>query len=243
MFVVQTTLRCTLDQLGRRPIAPTPSAGPGNAPAAAVVQPTQEMVMPSRPNLASTEKRLFRAFWQDGLLDLIAGVITALVGVGALCGALVPMLALPIVGVFAWQWARQRITAPRLGSVVFSPRRRHQLKHGLIAILSLGLVVGGNLVTRVWLPDVHSSLAAWFVPAIPATIVAAMCLSCSVALGLWRFLLYGLLFAAVGLGAAATGLEPWWGLVAGGAAVALSGAVMLAVFLRNYAALSNEVEG
>ncbi|MGD8451905.1 MAG: hypothetical protein PVJ57_08810 [Phycisphaerae bacterium] len=195
------------------------------------------------PNLAATEKRIFRAFWQDGLLDIVAGTTIVLIGVGWSCGVLIPMLAMPIVGIIVWQSARHRITEPRLGSVVFSARRLHQLRHGLIAILSLGLVVGGNLVTRVWLKRTDSPLATWFAPAIPVTILAAMSLSCAAALGLWRFLVYGILFAAVGLALATAEMEPWWGLVAGGAAVAAWGVIMLVTFLREFPRLPSEAEG
>lgn len=198
--------------------------------------------MLATPSLAATERRVFRAYWQDGLLDLITGVVIILVGVGGLCDALVPLLALPIVGVFAWRFARRSITEPRFGSVVFSPRRVHQLRHGLVAILSLGLVVGGNLVTRLWLGRTHTPFAEWFAPAIPATILLAMSLSCAFVLGLWRFVVYALLFGAAGLWVSAVRLEPWWALVAVGAAIALWGAVLLATFLREFPKLSNEVE-
>lgn len=198
--------------------------------------------MARQPSLTLTEKRVFHAFWQDGLLDVVAGATIAGIGLGWLCGVFVPMVALPIVGVFAWQSARRRVTEPRMGSVAFSTQRRHRLVHGLIAIFSLGVVVGGNLVTRVWFGRTHSALAQWFAPAIPVTIVAAMSLSCAAALGLWRFLLYGIILFLVGLGLAGADLEPWWGLIAGGAVIAICGAVMLAAFLRDFPILPSETE-
>ncbi len=193
-------------------------------------------------NFAKAERRVFHAYWQDGLLDLVAGATAMLIGVGWFLDVFVAILGLPIVAVFVWQAVRQRVTEPRLGSVVFSAQRRRDLKHGLVAILSLGLVVGGNLVTRLWLGDSHSALAQWFAPAIPATIVAAMSLSCAVALGLWRFVGYAGFFALAGLIVAAAGLEPWWGLMIGGVAVMICGAVMLSQFIHNFPKLSNGAE-
>lgn len=196
--------------------------------------------MPHAPSLAATEKRVFHASWQDGLLDIIAGITVALIGTGGLLGVLTSTLGLPIVGIIAWHTARRKITQPRLGFVVFSTRRRHDLRHGLVAILSLGVVVGGFLVTRIW--QAHSPFAEWFAPAIPATILATLALSCAAALNLWRFVAYGLIFAAAGLGAAATRIEPWWCLVVGGVAIATWGVFMLIGFLREFPKLSNEVQ-
>jgi len=126
--------------------------------------------------------------------------------------------------------------------VVFSAQRRRDLKHGLVAILSLGLVVGGSLVTWVWSGESHSTFAQWFAPAIPATIVAAMSLSCAAALGLWRFVGYSLLFALAGMIVAVAGVEPWWGLIIGGIAVTMCGTVMLSRFIHNFPKLSDEAE-
>jgi hypothetical protein len=198
--------------------------------------------MLAQPTLVKAERRVFHAYWQDGLLDIVAGVCVILIGAGALLGALVPMLGTSIVGVFVWQAARRAITDPRLGSVVFSERRIRQMRHGLIAIVSLGLVVGGNLVTRIWLKDSPTSFSQWFAPAIPATILAAMSMSCAVALGLWRFVAYGAIFAIAGLGIADATMEPWWGLVAGGTAMALWGAVMLRRFLREFPKLPGDAD-
>ena len=152
------------------------------------------------------------------------------------------MLASPIVATLVWQAVRKRVTEPRLGSVVFSAKRRQDLNHGLVAILSLGLVVGGSLITRVWWGDLHSSFTQWFAPAIPATIVAAMSLSFAAAFALWRFVGYSVFFALAGLIVAAVGLEPWWGLIIGGIAVMICGAVMFSRFIHDFPRLSDELE-
>lgn len=198
--------------------------------------------MPRPPNLTQTERRVFRAYWQDGLLDLAVGTSLALVGAGWLCGLWMAALGVPLVAVLAWRVARRGITEPRLGAVVFSARRRRDLTHGLIAILSLGLVVAGSLIARIWATQADWSFAHWFAPAIPAFIVAAMSLSCSAALGLWRFFVYGVMLAALGLGAAELACEPWWALVAGGGIIAGWGVVLLVSFLRAFPRLSNEVQ-
>lgn len=200
------------------------------------------MTMYREPSLAATEKRVFRGFWQDGLLDIVVGATVFLMGVGALNGLLVLMPGLPIVGVLVWLAARRWITEPRLGTVTFSAQRVRRLRQGLIAILGFGLVVGVSVVIGVWFRSEGSSFAAWFAPAIPATIVATLSLCCALALGLWRYGVYGLIFLGVGVGAASWRVEPWWCLVGGGLVVATWGVFMLVGFLRDFPELSHTPE-
>lgn len=188
------------------------------------------------------EQRLFHAYWDDGLLDLLAGASVALIGASWLADVFVVGLAMPIIAIVLWQALRRQITEPRFGRLTFSDSRQHKLKHGLIAIVSLGLVVGGNLVTRIWLVDSPTPFSTWFAPAIPATIIAAMALSCGVALGLRRFLLYGLLFGFAGLIMALLQAEPWWALVVVGLLIMGCGGVMLARFVRRHPVLDENAE-
>lgn len=190
--------------------------------------------MNMKPNMKRAERRVFRAYWSDGLLDMFVGLSVLTIGLGWWVDLFTPSLAAPVVACFFWRAAHERLVEPRMGSVVFSTRRRHDMLQGLIAIASLGLVVGGNLVTRIWMGKGHSGFAEWFAPAIPATIVAAMALSTAAAFGLWRFVGYGLLFSAVGLTVAAAKSEPWFALIAGGAGVIICGLLMLRTFFHRH---------
>lgn len=185
-------------------------------------------------DLKRAERRIFRSYWSDGLLDMFVGASVLVIGLGWWAGAFVPSLAAPMVAFFLWGTVRKRVTEPRLGSVVFGERRRHDLWYGLVAIASLGLVVGGNLVTRTWMSNGHSGLAEWFAPAIPTTILAAMALSASAALGLWRFAGYGILLGATAIAAAATKGEPWHALIVAGTSITICGVLMLWAFLRHH---------
>jgi len=193
--------------------------------------------MATKQTLAPLERKVFRSFWQDGVIDLLAGMSTILIGIGWLVDLVPLTLGVPILAIITWTGIRRMVTEPRLGHVTFSSKRRRDMVHGWIAVLSLGLVVGGNLVTRTWLGGSHSSASQWFAPAIPAMIVAAMSLSCAAALGLWRFVFYGVIFVASGLAIAELRVEPWWGLVFGGVVVASWGGVLLLRFLRTFPVL------
>lgn len=131
------------------------------------------------PNLAKVEQRIFRSYWQDGLLDLLAGVSAVLIGGSWLLDMFALSLGIPILAIYCWLWIRRRVTEPRFGHVVFSPKGQHDLKHGLIAIVALGLVVGGNLITRIWLNQQQSSFSEWFAPAIPGVIVVSSSRRCA----------------------------------------------------------------
>lgn len=198
--------------------------------------------MAKKPILDRLEKKVFRSYWQDGVIDLLAGISTILIGVGWLVDLFPLTLGVPILAIIAWAGIRQRVTEPRLGNVTFSSKRRRDMVHGWIAVLSLGLVVGGNLITRIWMDGSYSSASEWFAPAIPAFIIAAMSLSCAAALGLWRFFFYSVIFAACGLAVAELRTEPWWGLVLGGTLVSISGSILLVRFLLAFPLQSNSTE-
>jgi len=190
--------------------------------------------MATKQTLAPLERKVFRSYWQDGMIDILAGISSILIGLGWLVDLFPITLGVPVLAITAWIGIRRKVTEPRLGHVSFSSKRRRDMIHGWIAVLSLGLVVGGNLVTRIWIGGSHSSASQWFAPAIPAMIVAAMSLSCAAALGLWRFVFYGVIFAASGLAIAEVRAEPWWGLVVGGVMVACCGGILLLRFLRTF---------
>jgi hypothetical protein len=191
---------------------------------------------------ASTEARLFRAWWQDGLLDLLAGACLVATGLGwlagfVLAGALAPAVALPL-----WPLLRQRITRPRLGEVRFAAARRLRMRHGLVAVVSLGVVLLGFVALSLSEAEARSELLRWAAPAIPALLLAALALSAAEALRLLRFALYAAGFVAAGLVVASLEAEPGWAILAGGALVLASGIRLLAVFLREFPRLPSEMD-
>jgi len=191
-------------------------------------------------NFAKAEKRVFYAYWQDGLLDIFAGASVAVIGVCWLLGGIVATLGLPIVAICLWTAVRRRVTEPRLGRVTFTAKRSHDLKHGLIAIVSLGIVLFGFIGSKLWRHGATSAFEQWLAPAIPALLLALMCLSCAEALRLGRFVIHALAFAAGGLIAAAARFEPVWALIIGGSFVTCWGAAMLRTFLRDFPPLPSE---
>lgn len=124
--------------------------------------------MKGQSDLASTEARVFRAYWQDGVLDLLAGASVVLIGLGWLAGFV-------------------------LAGVVVAP--------------------------------------------------AALALSASAALRLGRFAACAATFVASALAVAALDADPGWAIIAGGAVVAVGGAVLLRSFVRRFPCLPAEMDG
>ncbi|HXI01928.1 MAG TPA: hypothetical protein VNI57_02020, partial [Candidatus Saccharimonadales bacterium] len=132
--------------------------------------------MNARSELASTEAQVFRAYWQDGLLDLLAGSSILMIGLGWLTGFVLAAVIVPPLAIVMWPLLRRRITDPRLGQVRFNAERRFRMRHGMIAVLSLGVLLFGFVGVRL-LKGETSDLLRWLAPAIPALILAALALS------------------------------------------------------------------
>jgi peptidoglycan/LPS O-acetylase OafA/YrhL len=120
--------------------------------------------------------------------------------------------------------------------------RRFQLRHGLVAVLSLGVLLMG--LTLIHLSDAarDSAFVHWISPGIPGLILVAMCLSTAEAIRLPRFVGHAVAFLAAALVVAALDVDPGWALLAGGAVMASVGALLLARFLREHPELPDDLE-
>lgn len=179
----------------------------------------------------TAETRLFRAYWGDGALDLIAGVGVALIGVGYLFEQmLAPVVVVPLAFA-AWFILRSKVVEPRAGYVEFARRRRQRsareaagaVAAGLGVLALVGAIVAG-------LGGGASTVDQW-VDALPAFLVAVAAL---VAAGLTRsvrFAAYAALLAAAGAAAVAVETGPAIPFLVGGSIVFVTGAVLLARFV------------
>ena len=81
--------------------------------------------------------RVYEACWQDGSIDLFAGVAAAGIGVAwifdlVVMGPIAPALAIPL-----WVAFRRRVIEPRLGHVRFDSSRRRRLKRAhVVSVIS-----------------------------------------------------------------------------------------------------------
>jgi hypothetical protein len=184
--------------------------------------------------MRKTEARLFEAYWQDGLLDLLAGVSVAVIGIGWLFNLVAVTAAVPAIAVVTWPALRGRITAPRLGEVKFNAQRVSGLRAGLGGALVIGLAVTVLFVVLALEGGEPSRWEQWIAPAIPALLLSFLATLVAALLRLMRFLTYAAVLFAGGLAAAMLGWEPGWSMVLAGALITAAGAMRLGRFLHEF---------
>ena len=180
------------------------------------------------------EAKLFRAYWDDGLLDVFCGL--GVVGIGVCwlvdlvpLGALLPATLIPM-----WGPLRKRWVEPRAGLVEFSEARSSRNRRFLRSALWLGVGALCSFLSLFWwLRGARAApLLPSAIPALPAVLVACPAALTAFALGLPRFLGHAGILVACGIFAALADAEPGVSLVAGGALVTIAGARLLASFLQ-----------
>ncbi len=194
--------------------------------------------MSARLDLKAIEKRAYLSIWEDGLIDVFAGV--ALLGLGlfwltdyAVFGGLLPALLIPF-----WPAARRWITVPRAGSVQFSRERRATERRKLSGLLFAGsatLLLGVALYFTVVRDGVSSRewLAA-AIPALPGILLAFGATLTGSMIGARRFYAYGVLLVVGGGVGIWLRLEPGVYMAAAGAVILLAGLMMVVRFVRKY---------
>ena len=190
-------------------------------------------------SLQSMEQSAYRRTYSDGIIDLFVGVSFLFIGAvwiwlpdyGALAGIL------PAVLVTAAITGRKQFVVRRLGYVRWSEPRRDKERRNLIMLLGGGvfmllvgvlafLVVEGSLVDKTMLDLLAPGLLAW--------LLAFLALGLAVLLEAWRFVFYGSALAAGGLATALLGANPGWPLLGSGVVIAITGLVMLVLFMKSH---------
>ena len=190
-------------------------------------------------SLQSMEQSAYRRTYSDGIIDLFVGVSFLFIGAvwiwlpdyGALAGIL------PAVLVTAAITGRKQFVVRRLGYVRWSEPRRDKERRNLIMLVGGGvfmllvgvlafLVVEGSLVDKTMLDLLAPGLLAW--------LLAFLALGLAVLLEAWRFVFYGSALAAGGLATALLEANPGWPLLGSGVVIAITGLVMLILFVRSH---------
>ena len=89
---------------------------------------------------SSVESKIVKMFWNDGLIDILAGMGVFLIGIAwqfnyVVLGAVAPALLVPL-----WKPLRQKITEPNLGLVEFSDRQQVRNRSFLVVAIGLGIL-------------------------------------------------------------------------------------------------------
>ncbi len=178
------------------------------------------------------ESRLYRAYWNDGLLDIFAGLGVAAIGVFwavdlIALGAVVPVLLIPF-----WEPLRRSIVEPRAGLVEFSDRRTKRMRGGLLVSAWIGVALLIAFIALNFLSVRGGHAMAWVAPGVPALLLALLAALVALLLGLSRFFAYAAVLCLAGLTVGLLDTRPEIAMLVGGLVILLNGVRLLARFLR-----------
>jgi hypothetical protein len=199
-------------------------------------------IVTKEPNLKEIERRAYKSYHQDGLLDIFAGVYILGFGLGILMDVLwdfgmgviiMPGILLTTV-LPLWITAKRKITIPRIGFVNFGIRGANKVTAIFIGLAVAGLGVffaftlfqGGQ---SPWLDMIFQNglLIVGFGS-------LAVCLLFGYSLGLKRLYAYGLLALIVLVIGHFMSIFFAYLLVTLGIAVMVTGFALLIAFVRKY---------
>ena len=183
------------------------------------------------------EKNAFRAFWSDGLLDLMLGLAILMIGISwwqdiAVIGAIFPPVCVSM-----WYLLRARLIEPRMGYVEFSGDRElkvRSFRYGLFAFFA-GTMAFGVVVFVLWKGEVLPSQAEW-IAGLPLVLIATPVAFFALFTQCRRYAVYALFLFLAGVEVIYQGWEPHVGLIASGIFITVVGLVVLAKFLSHYPA-------
>jgi hypothetical protein len=179
------------------------------------------------------ESRLFRQYWDDGLLDLFAGIGVA--GIAAFWALDLVALGAVAPAVLATFWVpvHRALVEPRIGHVEFSDARANRnVRLGVGSALIGGAMLVGVIGLTLTARSRSLSALSLIAPGLPAFLLALLAVFVGWGLGLLRFLVYAGVLCMGGIGVVLVDARPEIAMAAGGLVMLLSGGWRMARFLR-----------
>ena len=190
------------------------------------------------PDLEYLERRAYETIWDDGLIDIFAGL--ALVSIGimwvsqfSVYGAFVAPILVPL-----WVAARKSISEPRIGIVRFAAERVAVENKKLLGLFMLGVLTFVIGVLWFVFGQPESTFRSFadlnVVAGLPAALLAIPAVVIAIAYGKKRFLGYALVLLCSALPVIIYDLHPGWAFIPGGVLCAAIGSHLLYRFVRKY---------
>jgi hypothetical protein len=184
------------------------------------------------------KRKVYIAYHQDGILDLVAGSVVLGFGLNMLTGNIV-FLMIGWLAMLLYVILKQRITIPRFGYVRFEPKGKSSSQLwfllGLGVLVLLAFLLGGVFsVMAPRSPEMQAWMQQYHMVPLSAILFGLPALVAALFLSLKRFSLYALL--AVGLPAlgAWLKLETYIPIVTIGIVMLAVGIGLLSGFLKKY---------
>ena len=186
-------------------------------------------------SIENLETKAFRSFWDDGLLDLMFGLVILVTGISWWQNVAVLGAIFPAVCASMWNPLRKRLAEPRMGYVEFSGDRElksRSFRHGLFAFL-VGTMAFGVVVFILWRGDVMPDPAKW-IAGFPLVLIGIPALFFALFTSCRRFAVYALVLFLAGVEVIIQGWDPHVGLIASGIFITAAGLIILLRFLQRY---------
>jgi len=185
-------------------------------------------------HLNAIEKHVFRSYWDDGLLDLFAGVGILATGLLWLHGIPSAAAIVPAILASFWVPARRRYIEPRLGLVEFSAQRERHNRRQLKLVLYTGIACLILALEAYFHRDaLGNQLAVRLSAGLPAAILALLATTTAFLVSAPRYLAYAAVLGGAAVAGAARGWLPGQILTAAGTVVVAAAIVRLLKFRRD----------
>lgn len=189
--------------------------------------------------------RVLRAFWQDGLLDVVAGVTLICIAIAWITGNYVLGTVAPAFAIPTWSVFRKWLVAPRLGNVRFDQTGHRRVKRSLLALYGIGCLCFVFGIVVYWItssPNPSEIRMEMAIPALPAVLVGVGGWLCAVMFGINRLAIYGAVCIAAGVSLVFWDLNPGWSLLVGGIFTSATGILLIIRFINRFPQLPAEME-
>jgi len=185
--------------------------------------------------ITNIEKNAFQSFWNDGLLDIMLGLVLLVTGLSwwqevAVLGAI-----FPAVCVSMWYPLRKRLVEPRVGYVEFSGDRDVKVRgfrFGLMAFFA-GTMALGLVVFILWKGESSSNSIDW-IAAFPLVLIAIPAMFFALFTNCKRFAIYALILLLAGVTVVLQDWDPHVGMIAASVVILVTGLIIMAKFLSQH---------
>jgi len=192
----------------------------------------------STQDFSPLKRKVYLAYHQDGILDLVAGSVV--LGFGTFM--LTDNIAFLMAGWFMMMmyiFLKNRITVPRFGYVRIDSEKKALMKSWIsvgigVLVLLLFFLLPIFLRRNPTSPEMEALVRRYHMVPLSTMLFGLPALGAAIFLGLKRFYLYALLAAGLPLLGALLNIETYIPIVTTGTVILVIGAILLVNFLKKY---------